>query len=202
MNGFIADKITNLSAARYFAARGAEWLFYDPQAGNGVSLRQILAIKEWVEGPKSGLYLALGADSLDIETLENVQPEGLLLGHFGSLQGLPAGLTIFKEWCPEAGSDPANLVSWITAAALADSQLIRLDAWTIDEIRSLEPTLRALAAAHSIILSTQLAPDQWNQLVGMALPVRYCFTSPSEEQVGLLAVDDLDVMLDTLEELR
>ncbi|MBP6184437.1 MAG: hypothetical protein KA479_05805 [Saprospiraceae bacterium] len=200
MNGFIADKITNLSAARYFAARGADWLFFDPQAGSGLSLRQMLAIKEWVEGPQCGLYLALGADSIATDMHEHFQPDGVMLGHFAALQGIPANLTIFKEWCPEVHSDPTMLVSWIEATAQADHHLIRLEDWSLEAIRSLGSTFRTLSSAHSLFLSTRLPSQEWSQLLDMDLPLNYCFSSPAEEQVGLLAVEDLDGWIDTLEE--
>ena len=79
----LADKITNLTAARYFAAKGAEWLFFDPSS---ISIPEIQAIRGWVEGPRSGLYLPLGSDSMDKEILAQIQPEGFMLGHFADRQ--------------------------------------------------------------------------------------------------------------------
>jgi hypothetical protein len=60
MSIIIADKINHLTAARYFAARGAAWLFFDPAE---TSVQQINAIRAWIEGPNFGLYLPLGVDA-------------------------------------------------------------------------------------------------------------------------------------------
>lgn len=44
-----AKDIQHLTDARYFAAWGVEWMCYDPQS---LSRTEILAIIEWIEGPK------------------------------------------------------------------------------------------------------------------------------------------------------
>jgi len=44
-----ANNISHLTDARYFAAWGASWMCYNV---NSLSLTEISAIKEWVEGPK------------------------------------------------------------------------------------------------------------------------------------------------------
>ena len=46
----IASEITNLTDARYFAARGVDYLLYDL---NQINVNDVMAIMEWVEGVKS-----------------------------------------------------------------------------------------------------------------------------------------------------
>jgi hypothetical protein len=44
----VASEIINLTDARYFAARGADYLLFD---ADHIALADMLEIKEWVEGP-------------------------------------------------------------------------------------------------------------------------------------------------------
>jgi len=60
-----ASQITNLTDARYFAAREVEWLGFNLDTGseNAIPPQQISAIKEWVEGPK--IVVEFGLQSPD-----------------------------------------------------------------------------------------------------------------------------------------
>ena len=70
----IATQVTNLTDARYFAARGIEYLLFDMDES---SIDTILEIKEWVEGPK--ILLLCSDDSLALidEGIIKIQPFGL-----------------------------------------------------------------------------------------------------------------------------
>ncbi len=50
-----ASNITNLTDARYFSALEVEWLGYHLEKGaeTYIEPQNIIAIKEWVEGPKT-----------------------------------------------------------------------------------------------------------------------------------------------------
>jgi len=59
----IAANITNLTDARYFAARGVDYLMFDVSS---LGLDKIIEIKEWVEGPDH----ILSFDDTTIDLLE------------------------------------------------------------------------------------------------------------------------------------
>jgi len=63
----IAQNITNLTDARYFAAWGVDYLSFNtiPDSEYSVSSEQIAEIKEWVEGPKC----LLETNSLEMDEL-------------------------------------------------------------------------------------------------------------------------------------
>ncbi|HRW76018.1 MAG: hypothetical protein H6568_12280 [Lewinellaceae bacterium] len=188
----LADKITNLTAARYFAAKGAEWLFFDPSS---ISIPEIQAIRGWVEGPRSGLYLPLGSDSMDKEILAQIQPEGFMLGHFADRQSRIDGLPFFKEWRPERGDDPASLVEMMAAWPEAEAQLLRLEEWSNADILAL---LAAVPEDMQLIIST--TPDAFQQGVEVVRDVAgICLVAPPEEEVGLVSFDHIDEALDALE---
>lgn len=67
----IATEVTNLTDARYFAARGIDYLLFDLDK---ISLEQILEIKEWVEGPELLILLSLSSLSLLDEAIIKAKP--------------------------------------------------------------------------------------------------------------------------------
>ena len=70
----IATQVTNLTDARYFAARGIDYLLFDIDK---ISLSQILEIKEWVEGPEVLLLFSLSSLSLLDEAIIKVKPAAI-----------------------------------------------------------------------------------------------------------------------------
>lgn len=67
----IAANITNLTDARYFAARGVDYLMFEVKA---LSLDKILEIKEWIEGPEHILSFDLSSLSLLEEAIIKIKP--------------------------------------------------------------------------------------------------------------------------------
>jgi len=67
----IAADITNLTDARYFAARGVDYLMFDMDK---IALNKIIEIKDWVEGPE--LILTLDSSSINLieEAILKVKP--------------------------------------------------------------------------------------------------------------------------------
>lgn len=70
----IATQITNLTDARYFAARGVDYLLFDMSI---TSIEKALEIKEWVEGPD--ILLLFNVDSLDLldEAIIKISPKAI-----------------------------------------------------------------------------------------------------------------------------
>lgn len=188
----LADKITHLTAARYFAARGAEWLFFDPSS---ISIPEIQAIRGWVEGPRAGLYLPLGSMSMDEDILAQIQPDGLMLGHFADRKNLINSMPFFKEWRPERGDDPGILVEWMAAWPEAEAQLIRLEEWSTEEIMAL---LASVPEDLQLVIST--TPEAFQQGVDMVSHAAgICLIAPPEEEVGLVSFETIDEAIDALE---
>ncbi len=71
----IAADITNLTDARYFAARGIDYLMFDLSK---ISLDKILEIKEWVEGPAVVLLIDDTSISLVEEAILKLSPSVIL----------------------------------------------------------------------------------------------------------------------------
>lgn len=187
----LADKITNLTAARYFAARGASWLFFDQAL---TSIPQIHAIREWVEGPKVGLYLPLGVQESDLDLLDQLAPDGIMIGHFGASNNLSEGVAVFKEWRLEPGDDQNTIGKWIEDWPQANHHLIRCEGRSHQDIQAdlegLSENLRS-----RIILA--IDPQALVEVPGIS---GYCLIAPNEEVVGLMSFDAIDDAIDRIED--
>lgn len=192
----VADRIANLTAARYFAAREARWLFFDPSETPGMTVPAILAIREWVEGPRIGLSLPLGKDDASFGLLRDLRPDGVLLGPFAPGDGMPEGLTIFREWRPEPGAE-ASLLAAAMQDTPAERHLLRLGDWDYSTIRTL---LDGLGARQDLILEARLVTGEWAALRSSFPDLGWCFRAPDEEQTGILSFEALDTALDELGE--
>ena len=70
----IATQITNLTDARYFAARGIDYLLFDLDE---ISIDKIFEINEWVEGPKILLLFSESTLGLIDECIIKINPTGI-----------------------------------------------------------------------------------------------------------------------------
>lgn len=70
----IAADITNLTDARYFASMGVDYLMYNP---SDISIHEIGAIKEWVEGVKTLIVLDSSNVHLIEEILLRIKPDAV-----------------------------------------------------------------------------------------------------------------------------
>ncbi len=187
-----ADKITNLTAARYFAARGANWLIFDPAS---IPIPETQAIRGWVEGPKAGIYLPLGLASMEEDILSQIQPEGIMLGHFAEQTDLPEEFILIKEWRPEPGDDGSTITDWIASWPEATSHVLRLEDWSSSELLPLLDTLGPIPNLVVHIQPETLISDI--QILERVSGI--CLMAPPEEEVGLLSFDHIDEAIDLVE---
>ena len=90
----IAADITNLTDARYFAARGVDYLMFDL---NQLPLDKLLEIKEWVEGPSAILLVDDSSINLVEEAILKVNPVAVISKNpqvLGELQHFQAHVEI------------------------------------------------------------------------------------------------------------
>ncbi|MBK7345037.1 MAG: hypothetical protein IPJ06_19225 [Saprospiraceae bacterium] len=187
-----ADKITSLTAARYFAARGANWLFFDRAQ---LSLPQIMAIREWVEGPQSGLYFPLGVQEEDLPVIDHLVPDAVVIGHFGERSELPDNQVLIKEWRIELGDTSQRVLDRMASWPDFHFHLLRCEERTESEIRDILDALPD-AILSRVVLS--LHPAQVHPIPGIG---GICLMAPDEQVVGLLSFDEIDEAIDRIEEL-
>ncbi len=95
-NKVIASHVTNLTDARYFAARGVDFLLFDMDL---ISLDAAIQIKEWVEGPSILVLFSPDSSSLIDETILRLKPS--FVGAktpdvFADLAHLSAHVSLYK----------------------------------------------------------------------------------------------------------
>lgn len=197
MSIIIADKINHLTAARYFAARGAAWLFFDPAE---TSVQQINAIRAWIEGPNFGLYLPLGVDAQTAHLLESVEPSGVMVGHFGEPVPVLDGLTLFKEWQVEPSEQGIEaLEAAIVAWPAETGHVLRTEDWSDDNFIAMLPYLHQLGEGTNLFLHFPVQGEAWKQLLQDDHFEGFVLRSPREEQVGILDFEAIDELIDAWE---
>lgn len=90
----IASHVASLTDARYFAARGVDFLLYDLSL---LSIAEISEIQEWVSGPK--VLLLFSDASVDIvdEAMIRIQPYGIgTLGQQSAIDHLMGHVQIIQ----------------------------------------------------------------------------------------------------------
>jgi hypothetical protein len=196
----LADKVTNLSSARYFAARGFDWLCFDLAAGAGMNIVKLAAIREWVEGPAISIYLPWGFRPEEDRALADLLPQGWMAGHFASASVLPPPGDIFKEWVLESPGDAVSLSAAMAAWPAATHHLIRAAQLPPNQQLQALRVIRHEKPDASLLLqigaSTEIVPE------ALALCQGFCVIAPDEMQTGLLSFEELDEVLDQLEDLR
>ncbi len=75
----IANGITNLTDARYFAAMGVDWMGFDMGQDSPLTITQVVAFADWVEGPEFFLDVRNRTVDQIAEMLGNFPAAGLLL---------------------------------------------------------------------------------------------------------------------------
>jgi hypothetical protein len=195
----LADKITHLTAARYFAARGFDWICFDLSDDSGLSPAAVAAIREWLEGPGMALYLPFGLRSLAPELLSALAPDGLVAGHFAPKEPYNAEYTLFKEWKVDNIQQGIHLTEGIHKWPEADFHILRCEDLASPDIFTLLETLRPLTATHALLLACSLNGADWETLLRTWPDIGHVFRAPDEQHPGLLSFEALDEQLDLLE---
>ncbi len=198
-----ASRITNLTDARYFAAREVAWLDFclDPGAPEFVSPQQLHAIKEWVEGPaivgsfglQSAEEIATQASYLDLDAVQ--------VGPFADISSIRRAISvpIMQEMIVENLEQP---VSWSE-----DADYVVLDfskngfSWDdLQKATTFSPDrLAEWCEQHRILLALDFRPEQAEQILDQIAPHGLSVSGGEEEKVGYKSFDELDEVLDVLE---
>lgn len=205
-----ASAITNLTDARYFAAREVEWLGFRFGGGPEATISPLAAkaISEWVDGVKF-------IGEFDFATAEEIQAVHQLLpfdavqvGMYtpnSELEKLP-GLTFIREVVVEKGTTEAELAAHFEENAghcayfLLDFTKSGIDWASLRSGGSLSPDfLKNLFHRHKTILALDFRANEAHDLLNMLQPEGLSLSGGAEEQVGLKSFDELDEILDALE---
>ena len=206
----LATSITNLTDARYFAARGVEGLIFQLEAGasDAIAPVQLNAIAGWIDGVQliGSLSMPTAADLQD--AVAKLRLDALLVGGFTPVGVLEAAadLTLYQEIILRPDSTLAALRALLEQRAphvqgfvidavkgrLRWEQLVAGTPFALEELAELCEEF--LIYLHLPIGAEALDElDDWN-LKGLLV------RGGDEEKVGFKSFDELDAWLDVLEE--
>jgi phosphoribosylanthranilate isomerase len=197
-----ASSITNLTDARYFAAREVDFLGFNLEAGTPGYLDPIFmrAIREWVEGPVVvGEFgqtpvevVREAAQFYGLEAVELTAVSGGWRLPAGSLDGLTVVLDVSRlaaerEALAELLAATAQQVGWFAVAFAADDE-----AWR-------EPFWRDLCRAYPFLVQFDLPAGEWRAAVDGLQPAGLILRGGEEERVGIKSFDELEAIFEALE---
>ena len=169
-----ASNINHLTDARYFASRGATWMCYNIDK---LSLTEIAAIKEWVEGPKHIINVIDIDPSEASAMLSNDAVDGYLTNNIDDYSTIQNRVNKDLE------------VFFLGIAAPGNH-------WTIQEI---SPSDRFEGG--NVICDIKGTPKEIEDFITINNPDAIFLQGGEEEEVGVKSFEELDEVLDLLEDI-
>lgn len=169
----IAQNLTNLTDARYFAAWGVAYMSFclDPDSPYNISVEDALEIKEWVEGPK------ILTESMSIEFLD--WTDGHILDNIYS--SLPLNKEVFYRISIEEVLKGLPQGNYIVAP-------------NGSELEKLKTNKSKFADANLYVDIKQLDIDGYDSWPGWGLVVQ----GGAEEKVGVKSYSELDELYEKI----
>lgn len=205
-----ASQITNLTDARYFAAKEVEWLSFNFQEGtdNHIDPMSARTMFEWVQGPR------IVGEFDNLTTAEiNFYTEGYQLQHIqvgthtkaADVFNLKAA-TVIKEIVVESAMTldilrvmmrPFSMTVEAFQLNFEKSGLDFLSLKKADSFLTFED-LKTLCGEFNIILAIDFQANSLNELLDLSL-YGLNLRGGEEEKVGIKSFDELDRIFDALE---
>lgn len=196
-----ASTITNLTDARYFAAKSVDFLGFNLEEATAGYLEPIYmkAIREWVEGPKivgefdrtPARTVLEAASFYGLDAVQLTQTTGLDL-----LEGLEVILRM------KALADPAIMEARFLETSPAVSYFL-LDfsetANATEFLRQQAPTWKKLFSRYPTLLDLNTNAAELSELLQLLQPAGLALRGGDEEQVGVKSYDEVDEIFDLLE---
>lgn len=205
-----ASSVTNLTDARYFAARGVEWLGFDFQSGSATFIEEITAaaIKEWLEGVKCvGEFGFVNQTSSVLDMVNRLQLDAVevnMLVDWEIAETLSAQTLVFREHIVAAHEDfyaLANELEVFSGAVFATILNFNKNAWAWHDILIHQQALAALCRQHPVYLALDLSPALLPECLSLFEPDGLVITGGQEEKIGVKSFDALDEWFDVLDNL-
>jgi len=191
-----ASRITNLTDARYFAAKEVDFLGFNLEEGTEGFLEPMYmkAIREWVEGPKivgefSRSTPAYVREAATFFGLDAVQVTPQLSAQLSDLEGLIVFMEILSaEMDEHFFQQAAPFVSWF---------LIKMESSRLSEKSLLK--IKNLCSEYPVLIQTDAPARQFSELLETLQPAGLSLVGGEEEQVGVKSFDEIEAIFDLLE---
>lgn len=207
-----ASEIANLTDARYFSAREADWLGFslDSNAENYISANQLNAIREWVSGPSIVAELGSIIDPDDlIQAVKITKPDAVQIGPlfpFHDLRELDS-ISIIRELIPDNFEQMDDYIyEWRTWSNKITFFLLNLEkngfSWKeIKQNSNVLKSLQLLCTQYNVMLSLVFDPEDLNEILSLLKPYGLSLRGGAEEKVGMKSFEKLDDIFDLIEEI-
>ncbi|HFA49120.1 MAG TPA: hypothetical protein ENJ95_08890 [Bacteroidetes bacterium] len=204
-----AGSITNLTDARYFAAREVEWLGFPLGTGEGlIEPIKAKAMAEWVDGVKIVGEFGFSTPEEIRSVQEYVNLDAVQVGMFASREDLAKlkGLNIIKEIVVDKGFSKTELEDHFGAYAdRCSSFLLNMSAggYSWKDLQNGNPFppafLKSICKKHRIILNLDCPAGETIKMISETEPYALAFSGSGEEKTGFKSFDKMDELLDCLE---
>jgi phosphoribosylanthranilate isomerase len=208
-----ASEIANLTDARYFSAREVDWLGFslDSNSENYIPPHQILAIREWISGPRIVVELgALSGKDLIAQAVELLKPDAIQIGLFCEIEMLSAAasVAIIRELIPDDLEQLEDyLFEWRAWQPHLSYFMLNLEkngfSWQqLKNNKNILNSLKQLCNEYDVMLSLVFDPSELNEIIAELKPFGLSFKGGAEEKVGIKSFDELDEIFDRFDEMR
>lgn len=188
-----ASSITNLTDARYFAAKEVQFLGFNLEVNTPsyIDPMYMKAFREWIEGPvivgefgeTDLLLVEEAARFFDLGAIQLLRKDANGMEKFSDLQ-------IFLEVPLEI--KPEERRRFMAEMGKAASFFI------VQSPSPEDPELADLCRDYPILLQTDGTPAEWMALYQKYQPTGFCMKGGEEERVGVKSFDDLEEIFETL----
>jgi phosphoribosylanthranilate isomerase len=202
-----ASQITNLTDARYFAAKEVEWLSFNfaERTDNYIEPMRARAMFDWVEVPHIiGEFDGFDADAVNFYA-ENWGLKAVQVGESSEIFNLKSDY-IVKEIIIDNATTAEILRGMLLpyVGIVAAFQLnFELENITFSDVKAGKHPLSikgllGLCAAFNIILAIDFPLDELDEILALQ-PLGLSLKGGEEERIGVKSFDELDEIFDRLE---
>lgn len=190
-----ASRITNLTDARYFAAKEVDFLGFNLEEGTEGYLDPMYmkAIREWVAGPKivgefsrsSPPYVREAAAFFGLDA---VQVTTDFISQLADLEGLDIILEV-RENDQRFFRDAAPFVSFF---------LMKMNSGSQGSLPEQIQFLKNICAEYPVLLQTDAAAKQLSAILEVIQPAGLSLVGGEEELVGVKSFDEIEAIFEAL----
>jgi phosphoribosylanthranilate isomerase len=200
-----ASEIANLTDARYFAALEVEWLCFNLEQGaeSYIEPQSVMAIKEWVEGPKIVGTFGMQSTEYIQQAISTIGLDAIQLGHFVPISQIMMlrDTPIIKEVfigdqlnMDEIGEHIFMHSAYISAFSLRGSVT-----WASIKNNSLQVDfLKKICADYDIIIDFEFKAEEVNELLHTISPLGINVKGGEEEAVGVKSFEEMDDLFENI----
>ena len=193
-----ASRITNLTDARYFAAKEVDFLGFNLEEGTEDYLDPIYmkAIREWVEGPQIvGEFSASSADVVreyaSFFGLDAVQVQASSLSGLSKLEGL----TVILETGISDGPVALERL-FMEARSFVAYFLVRFP--SADALLQDAGFWKKCCDSYPVMLEIDASVEQLQKVLEIVAPAGLSFAGGDEERVGVKSFDEIEAVFELL----